>query len=197
MIRKPEHVGQEPSTAEPVPTVPTLPEPVASEGSETQASWGALVSAVIVVAILVGSLVIALGFNRAAMQLPMSVGIPTLALAVAVLIREILRLRKRRASAVAPPTPPVPSPPVPGTAQVAGTAGVSELKVLLVFLLLVVLYLLLGFPWGAALFLFVFLMWIAKAGIIKAALVTVGVVAPFYIVFVMLLKTPNFTGFLL
>lgn len=157
-------------------------------------SWGSFIAVVVVVAILIGAIVMAFGFNRAAMQLPLIVGIPTLGLGIAVLVRDAVRLRRK--SAQLPPadaaTPPATRPQVAG-----GAAGVSELKLSIVFVALVVLFLLLGFPWGAGLFLFGFLLWIGQTGVLKAAIVTLAVVVPFYLVFVVVLKTPNFSGLLL
>lgn len=160
-------------------------------------SGGSFIAVVVVVAILIGAIVMAFGFNRAAMQLPLIVGIPTLGLGIAVLVRDAVRLRRKSAQlppadAVAPPATRIDRPQVAG-----GAAGVSELKLSVVFVALVVLFLLLGFPWGAGLFLFGFLLWVGQTGILKAAIVTLAVVVPFYLVFVVVLKTPNFSGLLL
>lgn len=161
------------------------------------ASRGSFIAVVVVVAILIGAILMAVEFNRAARQLPLIVGIPTLGLGIAVLVRDAIRLHR---TAVRLPSAGTPARQAARNdrPQIAGAvAGVSELKLFVVFVALVVLFLLLGFPWGAGLFLFGFLLWIGRTGILKAAIVTLAVVVPFYLVFVVVLKTPNFSGLLL
>lgn len=153
------------------------------------ATYGSLLCVAIVVLVLGAAVVSARGLNEAARQLPLVVGIPTLVLALVVLVREFIRLRQ---------TAPAGDRKRADPARAAGTEdGMSESKVFIVFAALVVTYLFLGFPWGAAVFLFCFLLIVGKTTVIKSLLITVGVILPVHLVFVVLLRIPQFAGWLL
>lgn len=177
---------------------PVIPEFEATEGDsapESKApSAGDFIGTSAVIAILVAAILIALTLNREARQLPLVVAIPTLAMAAGVVIRDIVRWRRARSATPhqdAPPTKPA------DAAKEAGAEGLSEAKTFGVFGAFILLYLALGFPWGASLFLFLYLLLIGKVGILKSLLTTVCVVVPFHVVFVTLFHIPNYSGFLL
>jgi hypothetical protein len=157
-------------------------------------STGNFIGTAAVMAILVAAIAIALTLNREARQLPLVVAIPTLAMAAVVVIRDIVRVRRARSAK--PIDAAQPNKPADGVKE-AGAEGLSEAKTFGVFGAFILLYLALGFPWGASLFLVLYLLIIGKVGIVKSLLTTVCVVVPFHVVFVMVFHIPNYSGFLL
>lgn len=193
-------VRQAPAQVQTEALAPGAP-PSAEVEAPIRADWSSVLTLAVVCAILAAGILTALNFGEAARQLPLLVGIPTLALALAALVRDIVRVRRQAAASAGRGT--VSEPPAAERAD-AGTGvadeadtGASAKKVFAVFAALVVCYLLLGFPWGGALFLFGFLLIVGKVGLVRSALVTAGVILPFYLVFVEWLNIPNFTGVLL
>lgn len=155
------------------------PEPSGSGPPEPKSSHEVIVAAAIVL-VLAAALVPLPGYGAQARTLPLVVGVPTLLLAIANLVRVSIRARHaagdRRSTSGAPAVGARP------LAAIAWTLGAGALVLVL------------GFLVGALIYLPLFMWLYGRQPPLRILLVTLGILGPLYIVFVRLLDVAYYPG---